>query len=145
MLMYTVLRRARSPGALVAPFFIGFLALGACKKHEPAPAPEPQSPISADAKKAAEQITADYLRAQITKISSDEFEGRAPATPGDEKARQYIVEQLQDLGFNPGGPDGRWQQSFNVVGITAEMPKQWSFSKGGKKAAFKWWDQYIAG
>ena len=25
------------------------------------------------------------------------------------------------------------------------MPKQWSFSKGGKKASFKWWDQYIAG
>src|SRR6185295_12407301 len=87
----------------------------------------------------------DYLRAQIAKISSDEFEGRGPATPGDTKARQYIVEQLQDIGFNAGGPDSTWQQTFNVVGITAEMPKQWNFSKGGKKASFKWWDQYIAG
>ena len=25
------------------------------------------------------------------------------------------------------------------------MPKQWTFSKGGKSASFKWWDQYIAG
>jgi Zn-dependent M28 family amino/carboxypeptidase len=87
----------------------------------------------------------DFLRAQIAKISSDEFEGRGPATPGDTKARQYIVEQLQDIGFVAGGPDSTWQQTFNVVGITAEMPKQWSFSKGGKKASFKWWDQYIAG
>ena len=50
---------------------------------------------------------------------------------------EYIVEQLQDLGFGPGGPDGRWQQSFNVVGITAAMPKQWTFSKGGKKASLQ--------
>ena len=49
----------------------------------------------------------DYLRAQIAKFSGDEFEGRAPATPGDEKARQYIVEQLQEIGFKPGGPDGQ--------------------------------------
>lgn len=143
--MYTVSRRAHAR-ALAAPFFIvGVLALGACQKHEPAPAPEPQSPISAEAKTAAGQITADYLRAQIAKLSADEFEGRAPATPGDNKARQYIVEQLQDIGFNPGGADGRWQQPFDVVGIKAEMPKQWTFSKGGKKASFKWWDQYIAG
>lgn len=142
--MYTDSRRARS-AALVPFFIVAALALGACKKHEPAPAPEPQSPVSPAAKTAAGQITADYLRAQIAKISSDEFEGRAPATPGDTKARQYIVEQLQDIGFTAGGPDSTWQQSFNVVGITAEMPKQWSFSKGGKKASFKWWDQYIAG
>ena len=96
--MYTVSRRAHAR-ALAAPFFIaGVLALGACKKHEPAPAPEPQSPISAEAKTAAGQITADYLRAQIAKLSADEFEGRAPATPGDTKARQYIVEQLMYLG-----------------------------------------------
>jgi Zn-dependent M28 family amino/carboxypeptidase len=144
--MYTFPSRARWSGALAAPLLIvGLLALGACKKHEPAPAPEPQSPISSEAQTAAGQITADYLRAQIAKLSADEFEGRAPATPGDVKARDYIVEQLKQLGFEPGGADGSWQQPFDVVGITAEMPKQWTFSKGGKKASFKWWDQYIAG
>ena len=144
--MYTVPRGARLSNAVTASLLLaGAFALGACKRHEPSPAPEPQSPVSAEAKAAAGQITGDYLRTQIAKISSDEFEGRGPATPGDQKARQYIVEQLQDLGFSPGGPDGRWQQPFNVVGITAEMPKQWTFSKDGKKASFKWWDQYIAG
>jgi len=38
---------------------------------------------------------------KITKFSADEFEGRAPATPGDDKARRYLVEQLQDIGFAP--------------------------------------------
>jgi Zn-dependent M28 family amino/carboxypeptidase len=121
------------------------LTFSACKRQDPTPAPEPQAPVSADARTAAAQIQADYLRAQITKLSSDEFEGRGPATPGDEKARAYIVEQLQSIGFAPGGPGGEWQQTFDVVGVTAKMPKQWTFKRGGKSVAFNWWDDYIAG
>ena len=101
--------------------------------------------MSAEAKTAALQITADDLRNQITKFSADEFEGRAPATPADPKARDYLVEQLKGIGFEAGGPEGSWQQSFDVVGVTANMPKQWTFKRGGKSANFKWWDQYIAG
>jgi Zn-dependent M28 family amino/carboxypeptidase len=40
--------------------------------------------------------------------------------------------------------DGGWQQSFDVVGITAAMPKQWAFKRGAKSLALKWHDQYIA-
>lgn len=144
--MSTALRCARPLGALlVLPLA---LSLGACKPNKPTPGPEPQAaqqPISAEAKTAAGQISADYLRNQITTFSADEFEGRAPATPGDAKARDYLVEQLKQIGFSPGGPDGGWQQTFDVVGVTAQMPKEWRFRKGGKTVAFKWWDQYIAG
>jgi Zn-dependent M28 family amino/carboxypeptidase len=123
------------------------LTFSACKRQDPTPAPEPQAeaPVSEEARTAAGQIQADYLRAQISKLSSDEFEGRGPATPGDEKARAYIVEQLQSIGFAPGGPNGEWQQTFDVVGVTAKMPKQWTFKRGGKSVAFDWWDDYIAG
>jgi len=123
------------------------LTASGCKPKEPKPVPTPETagPVRDEAAGAATQITADYLRDQITKISSDEFEGRAPATPGDAKARQYIADQLQQIGFAPGGPDGSYEQSFDVVGVTAQMPKQWSFKKGGKNISFKWWDQYIAG
>ena len=124
------------------------LALAACKPHEPKPVPSPEGaaaaePVSAEAKTAGKQITADYLRDQITKISSDEFEGRGPATPGDTKTRDYLVEQLKQIGFAPGGSDGSYQQIFDVVGVTSDMPKQWSFKKDGKTVGFKWWDQYI--
>lgn len=141
--MYTVCRRAQWLGALA----IVSLAFTACKPREPTPAPEPKAaaPVTAEAKTAAEQITGDYLRDQITKFSADEFEGRAPATPADAKARDYLVEQLKQIGFAPGGADGSWQQSFDVVGITAQMPRQLTFRKGGKTQSFKWWDQYIAG
>lgn len=147
--MYTVSRPVRSLSAPMALIIISaaMLTASGCKPKEPKPVPTPEtaSPVSDEAKSASTQIGADYLRDQITKISSDEFEGRAPATPGDVKARQYIADQLQQIGFAPGGADGSYQQSFDVVGITAQMPKQWSFKKGGKNVSFKWWDQYIAG
>src|SRR5690349_9834638 len=111
--MYTVSRPVRSLSALLISAAM-LTALG-CSPKEPKPAPTPQtaaSPIRDEAKSAASQIAADYLRDQITKISADEFEGRAPATPGDVKARQYIADQLQQIGFAPGGADGSYQQSF---------------------------------
>jgi Zn-dependent M28 family amino/carboxypeptidase len=95
--------------------------------------------------KAAGQITADFLRDQITKISSDEFEGRGPATAGDRKTRAYLIEQLKALDYQPGGGAGQWEQPFDVVGITAAMPMHWVFKRGSKSLALKWWDQYIAG
>jgi len=116
-----------------------------CRKHdpEPPPIPEPKSAVTEAAKTAATQITADYLRNQIATFSSDEFEGRGPATPGDTKARQYLIEQLKQIGFEPGGPNGAWEQPFDVVGVTTAMPKQWTFKHGNKSASFKYWDEYI--
>jgi len=147
--MYTVSHRTRVMARVLVALLMGAAALAACKRNDPAPAPQapatPASLITADAKTAAATVSGDFLRAQITKFSGDEFEGRGPATPADEKARRYLVEQLQDMGFMPAGPDNTWQQEFDVVGVTAQMPKQWAFKSGSKSASFKWWDQYIAG
>lgn len=125
------------------------VAFAGCKKRDPDPQPIPepqtQETVSAAAKTAAAQITAEYLRDQIATFSADEFEGRGPATPADTKARQYLIEQLKAIGFEAGGPNGAWEQAFDVVGVDASMPKQWTFKRDGKTASFKWWDDYIAG
>jgi Zn-dependent M28 family amino/carboxypeptidase len=144
--MYTAelqkVRRALIIGSLA----FACVALAACKRPEPQTAPAaPASAVSGEAKTAAQQIAAEYLRDQITRFSADEFEGRAPATPADAKARDYLVEQLKQIGFEAGGPEGSWQQPFDVVGVTAQMPKQWSFKRGGKTVSFDWWNDYIAG
>ncbi len=48
-------------------------------------------------------ITGDDLAHHITILSSDGFEGRAPATPGGGKTRQYIAGQYERLGMKPVG------------------------------------------
>jgi Zn-dependent M28 family amino/carboxypeptidase len=143
--MYTANnRRINVLGAVL----FSLMGLAACGPKEPAAPPPPPTPasfVTPQVKTAATQITGDYLKEQIARFSADEFEGRGPATPADEKARRYLVEQMQDMGFVPAGPNNTWQQEFDVVGVTAQMPKQWTFKGGGKSASFKWWDQYIAG
>lgn len=109
------------------------------------PAAQPASAVPESARTASLRLTADDLRTPIVKLASDEFEGRAPATPGDERTRAYLVEQLKVLGLEPGGGDGHWEQPFDVVAITAKMPTQWSFKRAGKTLDLKWWDQYMAG
>jgi Zn-dependent M28 family amino/carboxypeptidase len=61
-------------------------------------------------------------------LSSDAFEGRAPATPGETKSVDYIVSQFQAAGVQPGGDlkDGKrlWTQAVpllrsNIVGAPA--------------------------
>ena len=104
------------------------------------PAPDPYAAIDA----AGKAITADFLRDQITKISSDEFEGRGPTTKADVATRAYLTEQLKTMGYEPG--DGTsWEQPVELVGVKAAMPAKWTFHRGAKSIAMSWWDQYIAG
>jgi Zn-dependent M28 family amino/carboxypeptidase len=61
-----------------------------------APAPSAATIVSPE-------ITADDLKRHIRTLSSDEFEGRAPTTPGGEKTRAYIAAEYRRLGFQPVG------------------------------------------
>src|SRR5690606_27483312 len=70
-------------------------------------------------------ISAETLKEMTRVPSSDEFEGRAPGTPGEEKTLAYLVEKFQAAGLQPGnpiGPDGSasWFQDVPLVEITAE-------------------------
>ena len=51
-------------------------------------------------------------------LSLDEFEGRAPGTPGEEKTLAYLVDQFRRVGLSPGNGDS-WFQDVPLVEITA--------------------------
>jgi Zn-dependent M28 family amino/carboxypeptidase len=89
-------------------------------------------------------ITRNTLEAPIRFLSSDALEGRAPATRGDQLARLYLATELEALGLQPGGPDGQWQQPFDIVQIKTEMPKIWSFQAPHGRVDLKWRDDSIA-
>jgi Zn-dependent M28 family amino/carboxypeptidase len=65
-------------------------------------------------------VTNDLVR-HVAVLSSDEFEGRAPATRGEEVTVKYLAEQLRSYGIQPGNPDGSFMQKVPLMGVTSEI------------------------
>ena len=95
------------------------------------------------AEQASLQIEDNYMRGIIAEISHDSYEGRGPGSRGDEKTRKYLAEQLAALGLEPGAAEGRWEQPFDLVGVSASQPDEWVFSGHDIAMTLKQWDQFI--
>src|SRR5436309_10313062 len=91
---------------------------------------------------ALEAITPDGLLAHIKVLASDEFEGRATATRGEELSVKYIADQFQKIGLKPGNPDGTYMQEVPLAGIRSE-PRM-SFTVGDKTMDLKYADDFVA-
>ena len=100
--------------------------------------------LPAAADDAALQIDAAFLEQQILALSDDRFEGRGPGTPGDAAARQYLIGQLQDLGLQPAGENGTWEQEFPIIGTDASVPATWTFEHAGKNLDLAFNEEFIA-
>jgi Zn-dependent M28 family amino/carboxypeptidase len=62
-------------------------------------------------------------------LSSDEYEGRAPTTAGEEKAVAYIAERFRKAGLQPGNT-GSWFQNVPLVESSA-TPTTLTIAGGG--------------
>src|SRR5438477_2272523 len=91
---------------------------------------------------ALEAITPDALLAHIKVLASDEFEGRAPGTKGEELSVKYISDQFKKIGLKPGNPDGTYTQEVPLAGIKSE-PRM-SFTIGDKTIDLKYPDDFVA-
>jgi Zn-dependent M28 family amino/carboxypeptidase len=80
----------------------------------------------------------------IKVLASDEYEGRAPGTKGEDKTVAYLVEQFKRIGLKPGNPDGTYTQKVPLVGIQAKNAQPLTLTKGGQKQTFKWADDVVA-
>ena len=76
-------------------------------------------------------ITPDGMLAHIKVLSSDEFEGRAPGSKGEELSIKYIEDQFKKIGLKPGNPDGSYFQEVPLAGITSAPAM--SFTVGANK------------
>ncbi len=94
------------------------------------------------AKAALEAIDADHLLRHIKVLASDEFEGRAPGSKGEELTVKYITEQFKAVGLKPGNPDGTYVQEVPLAGLTVQPTA--TFRAGEETIAPKFPDEYIA-
>jgi Zn-dependent M28 family amino/carboxypeptidase len=91
---------------------------------------------------AREALTADGLRERVAILASDSFEGRSPASPGEERTISYLEREFQALGLEPGNGDSFFQD----VPLVAITPERVSFSVRGDggTSQFSWGPDFVA-
>ncbi|HCU66550.1 MAG TPA: peptidase M28 [Rheinheimera sp.] len=131
------------------------LGLAACSKP-PTPAEEnkaaptvataEQAAAPADSKAAAattalpDTLMNPKLGEYIKTLSSDEFQGRAPATKGEELTLAYISEHFKNIGLKPLVGDS-FVQPVQLVQIDPKEVSAMTFSGDKAPAPFKYRDQ----
>ncbi len=117
------------------PAFLAFallLGLSACAK-KPSP---PDAAVQA--------VTGAAILKHIQVLASDEFEGRAPASKGEERTLRYLEEQFRTFGLEPGNPDGSYLQKVPLVGITADPAMKLTLSGRGRRIEPKFGPEFVA-
>tara|TARA_B110000858_G_scaffold194218_1_gene248201 strand:+ start:51250 stop:52929 length:1680 start_codon:yes stop_codon:yes gene_type:complete len=77
------------------------------------------------------------LHKHISVLASDEFEGRAPATSGEEKTISYLQAGFEALGIGPGNGDSYFQ-SVSVTEVTTASDAVLTFSGSSYKAELEY-------
>ena len=120
------------PHAVLAPI----AALAACTSTGPGP---DQAAIDT----ALGTISAPDLVEHIQVLASDEFEGRAPSSRGEELTVAYLAEQFESMGLQPGN-DGSWYQDVPLVSITADPSMSLMIESEGAAALHTYGEDFIA-
>ncbi|MEW6208235.1 MAG: M28 family metallopeptidase [Acidobacteriota bacterium] len=106
-----------------------------------APAQKRASDPTAEAGKV---ITTEGLMNHIKTLASDEYEGRAPGSRGEEKSIAYIAEEFKKIGLQPGNTDGSYFQKVPLVGITTNKNTEMKVSIAGKNMRLGFGDDFVA-
>ncbi len=93
--------------------------------------------VSGGAVAAPPAIDAARILQDTKVLSSDEFEGRGPATPGETKTVAYLIAQMKAAGLQPAGDPlkagGRaWTQDVPLVRSATRGPVNVSVKLGGE-------------
>jgi len=88
-------------------------------------------------------VDTNAVMQHVKVLSSDEFEGRAPGSKGEELTVAYLIDQFKTAGLKPGNTDGTYVQKVPLVGITP-APAPLVFSKGAQQLTLTWKDDVVA-
>lgn len=91
-------------------------------------------PVSAAKPNKARVELEAQLRAHITELASDEYDGREPGTEGEAKTLRYIGRQWFDIGLQSGtnDPAHPWFAPVNIVAREPDVSRAF-FSRKGRR------------
>ena len=88
-------------------------------------------------------IDSAAVLAHTKALSSDQFEGRAPGTTGEDLTVKYLVDHFKRAGLEPGNTNGTYVQKVPLVGMTPE-PAPLIFTKDRQQQTLTWKDDVVA-
>jgi len=93
--------------------------LAGCQRDQQPPAAEAPPAATLPAHTFGPEISTEDLSHHVRILASDEFEGRAPGTRGEQLTVDYISSQFRRLGLQPGNGDS-YTQSVPMMRTTAD-------------------------
>jgi Zn-dependent M28 family amino/carboxypeptidase len=95
-----------------------------------------------DIEAAVASLNTDELAHDVEILSSDAFEGRFPASPGEEKTIKFLKEEFEKVGLKPGNGDSFFQE-VPLVEITASPQTKLVVTEGKKPLEFAYGDDFV--
>jgi len=113
---------------------LSLCALGACEQQ---PTPEPTSLTEA-----LDTISQERLSAHLSYLADDALEGRDAGQPGYDLAAAYVREQFAEMGLEPGGVDGWYQQVPLVTYLVGSDRPTMVVHRDGVDTAFEYKEHF---
>ncbi|GHA78305.1 M28 family metallopeptidase [Cognatilysobacter bugurensis] len=134
--------------SLLAAAVAAALLSTACSQDRAEPtaaAAAPAAPAAAAATASFEPaINADDFVTHVKTLASDEFGGRAPGSPGEEKTVEYLKAQFERMGLKPGNGDSYFQ-TVPMVETTADPSTVLKLTVDGKPRELKFGTDMVVG
>ena len=124
------------------------ISLIGCDANAPAPVSDESNSeglsLPAGFDEAEQAIQATGLLTDVSKIASDEFEGRGAGSEGDRRARTFLAGRLAEMGYEPFFDNQSFEQAVEIVGLTVQNPKDLLItSKDSSSVSFRFGDEYM--
>jgi Zn-dependent M28 family amino/carboxypeptidase len=120
--------------SVVAPTVAPIVASGAVGA---APGGDPGCGATAGSERERARIDRARLSEVVRELASDEFEGRAPGTPGGRKTVEFLVDRFAALGLEPGGVEGSWTQAVPMIHTRVRSPETLGWTLNGERRSLR--------
>ena len=95
-----------------------------------------------DVEAALAAVDSDRLVEHVKVLGSDEFEGRSPSSPGEEKTITYLEAEFKKVGANPGNGASYFQE-VPLLEITADPQATLEVTGGAQPLRFSYGDEFV--
>jgi Zn-dependent M28 family amino/carboxypeptidase len=95
-----------------------------------------------DIEAAAASLNTDELAHDVQILSSDDFEGRFPASLGEEKTIEFLKTEFEKVGLKPGNGESCFQE-VPLVEITASPQTELVITGGKNPLEFAYGDDFV--